>query len=64
MIKANGNGLSECFECKKNGKYSLQWTSFLFRTEVDNYTHLYCYECCSKIENTLKGGIFFEQNNN
>lgn len=45
MIKAAGNGQSECYECKKNGKWSLTWTSFLYRIEQDNFAHLYCYEC-------------------
>ena len=30
MIQAKGNGLSECFKCKSEGKYSLTWTSFLY----------------------------------
>lgn len=50
MIKAEGNGQSECYLCKKNGKWSLNWTSFLYKTEKDNYKHLYCYECCKKLE--------------
>lgn len=50
MIKAIGNGQSECFECRKNGRYSLNWTCFLYRTEVDNYEHLYCYKCCKELE--------------
>lgn len=50
MISAKGNGQSECYECKKRGKWSLNWTSFLYRTEKDNYEHLYCYECAKKLE--------------
>ena len=50
MIKAEGHGQSECFKCKQDGKYSLTWTSFLYRTKRDNYKHLYCYECCKKLE--------------
>lgn len=51
MIKAEGHGQSECYECKKQGKWSLTWTSFLYRIEKDNYEHLYCYECAKKLEN-------------
>lgn len=50
MIKAEGHGQSECYQCKKEGKYSLTWTSFLYRTEKDNYKNLYCYECANKLE--------------
>lgn len=28
MIKAKGNGQSECCICKKENKFSLTWTSF------------------------------------
>lgn len=38
MIKAVGNGQSECCECKKNGRWSLTWTSFLYRTEKEKNT--------------------------
>ena len=51
MIKANGNGQSECFECKNKGKWSLTWTSFLYRIELDNFEHLYCFECAKEKEN-------------
>ena len=50
MVKAKGNGLSECYLCKNENKYSLTWTSFLYRTEKDNFEHLYCYEHCKKLE--------------
>ena len=50
MIQAKGNGQSECFQCKKEGKWSLTWTSFLFKIANDNYTNLYCYHCAKKIE--------------
>lgn len=50
MIRAVGNGQSECYLCKKAGKWSLTWTSFLYRTEKDNYQELYCYECAKKLE--------------
>lgn len=42
MKQAKGHGQSECCECKKAGKYSLTWTSFLYKIENDN--NLYCYE--------------------
>lgn len=48
MIKANGNGLSECYLCKLKGLYSLTWTSFLYKIENDN--HLYCYKCARELE--------------
>lgn len=54
MINAQGHGQSECYECKKEGKYSLTWTSFLYRIENDNYKNLYCYEHCKKIESEDK----------
>lgn len=57
MVSAEGNGQSECYLCKKNGKWSLTWTSFLYRTYKDNYKNLYCYECCKKIE---EGEIYIE----
>lgn len=50
MIRAVGNGQSECYQCKKEGKFSLTWTSFLYRTEIDNFKHLYCYEHAKRIE--------------
>lgn len=39
MIRAYGHGLSECYKCKKEGKYSLTWTSFLYKTKKDNFEH-------------------------
>ena len=50
MIKAEGNGLSECCECKKQGKYSLTWTSFLYKIKNNDYTKLYCYEHAKELE--------------
>ena len=50
MIKAEGHGQSECYNCKQNGKFSLTWTSFLYRIEKDNHEHLYCYECAKELE--------------
>lgn len=50
MIKAQGNGLSECYNCKKQNKYRLTWTSFLYRIENDNFEHLYCDECAKLLE--------------
>lgn len=54
MVKAQGHGLSECWECKKEGKYSLTWTNFLFRTEKDKFEHLYCFEHAKILENEEK----------
>lgn len=48
MIKAEGHGQSECYQCKKEGKYSLTWTSFLYK--IKNDEHLYCYECAKELE--------------
>lgn len=48
MIHAKGNGLSECYKCKNEGKYSLTWTSFLYH--IKNDEHLYCYECAKTLE--------------
>ena len=56
MEKAKGNGLSECYLCKKENKYSLNWTSFMYKTAKDNFKHLYCYEHCKQIEE----GVFYE----
>ena len=50
MIRAYGHGLSECFKCKKEGKYSLTWTSFLYKTKKDNYEHFYCFQHCKELE--------------
>ena len=50
MIKAEGNGQSECCECKRQGKYSLTWTSFLYRINSDNYENFYCYEHAKELE--------------
>ena len=48
MLRAKGNGQTECAECKRQGKWSLTWTSFLYHIENDeNY---YCYECAKKLE--------------
>lgn len=49
MISAYGNGQSECYLCKKEGRLSLTWTSFLYRIEND-YEHLYCYKCAKRLE--------------
>ncbi len=49
MIRAKGHGQSECYLCKQNGKYSLTWTSFLYKINNDN--HLYCFECAKNLEN-------------
>ena len=54
MFQAKGYGQSECYLCKKNGKYSLTWTSFLYTIEKDNYTHYYCYNCAKKLESEEK----------
>ena len=50
MIQAKGHGQSECIQCKKEGKFSLTWTSFLFKIPNDNYTNCYCYHCAKKLE--------------
>lgn len=54
MIKAKGNGQSECFECKRKGKWSLTWTDFLYKIKNDNFQHLYCYEHAKELENRKK----------
>ena len=50
MIKAEGHGQSECCECKKQGKYSLTWTSFLYKIKNNNNKNLYCYEHAKELE--------------
>lgn len=55
MIQAKGYGQSECYKCKQEGKYSLNWTSFLYRIETDNFEHLYCYECAKELERGCNG---------
>ena len=50
MIKAEGNGQSECYECKKQGKWSLTWTCFLYKIKNDNYEHFYCLEHAKELE--------------
>lgn len=32
----------------------MTWTSFLYRIEVDNFEHLYCFECAKELENRRK----------
>lgn len=49
IVKAKGNGQSCCYKCKAEGKWSLTWTSFLYRIKKDNYEHLYCSNCAKKI---------------
>lgn len=39
-IPKEKQGQSECCECKRNNKYSLTWTSFLYEYK-ENY---YCFE--------------------
>ena len=39
-IPKERQGQSECYECKRNNKYSLTWTSFLYEYE-EKY---YCFE--------------------
>ena len=39
-IPKEKQGQSECYECKRNNKYSLTWTSFLYEYK-ENY---YCFE--------------------
>jgi len=34
MIQAKGNGQSECIQCKKEGKFSLTWTSFYLKYQM------------------------------
>lgn len=55
MIEAKGEGQSECFKCKKYGRYSLTWTRFLYRIKNDNFQHLYCYSCV--LEEELSNSI-------
>lgn len=48
ICKAEGHGQSECRRCKELGKWSLTWTSFLYRIEgINGY---FCYECTKEIE--------------
>ena len=49
IVKAKGNGQSCCYKCEAEGKWSLTWTSFLYRIKKDNYEHLYCSNCAKKI---------------
>lgn len=44
-IPKEKQGQSECYECKRNNKYSLTWTSFLYEYK-ENY---YCFECIINI---------------
>ena len=36
MVKAQGNGQSECYQCKKNGKYSLTRKEVLILSKVSS----------------------------
>ena len=49
IIHAEGNGQSSCYKCKQEHRWSLTWTSFLYRIKNDNYEHLYCLECANKL---------------
>lgn len=41
ISKQNGEGQTECFGCKKKGRFGLNWDSFLY-----NYNNeAYCLEC-------------------
>ena len=41
ISKRNGEGQTECFGCKKKGRFALNWDSFLY-----NYNdEAYCLEC-------------------
>ena len=53
MNRAKGNGQSECYRCKQNGKWSLSWTSFLYKLDNDD-GHYYCYECAKEIEKKVE----------
>ena len=53
MKKCEGHGQSSCFNCTKNGKWSLTWTSFLYH--IDNDEHMYCYECAKELEQSKVG---------
>lgn len=54
IIKATGHGQTECFECKKNGKFSLTWTSFLYHINNNNFKNYYCWECANKLVKGVK----------
>lgn len=49
MVEAKGNGQSECYMCKQEGKWSLTWTSFLYKIK-DNDKYLYCYKHAKELE--------------
>ena len=49
IIKAEGHGQSSCYKYKQEGRWSLSWTSFLYKIKNDNYEHLYCWECANKL---------------
>ena len=62
MIQAKGEGQSECFKCKSEGKWSLTWTKFLYHIENDK--HLYCYEHALELEGKMKRGEKHVQSKN
>lgn len=45
---AEGHGQSECKRCKEKGKWSLTWTSFLYKIRGEE--GLYCYDCIKEID--------------
>lgn len=51
MIEGKGYYLSSCYQCKKENRYSLTYTCFLYRIPNDNFKHAYCYNCAKKLEN-------------
>ena len=56
---AIGNGQSECCICKKEGKYSLTWTSFLYTFINTKSNNLYCYTHAKEIEKGDINGLDF-----
>ena len=50
---AKGNGQSECVICKKQGKYSLSWTSFMYR--VSGFDGILCYHHALEKDGEING---------
>lgn len=45
--RCTGNGLSSCTRCRRLGRYSLMWDSFLF--QIDGIEGRYCSDCVKAI---------------
>ena len=48
ITKAIGNGQSQCSECKRHGKWNVQWTEFMYK--IEGKDGIYCRDCVNKLK--------------